>query len=75
LNGYTGVQGPGGIGSYLARREFGSNEEQQTQGKGAATAAHDSGYISHGSGTGAFPKMKLPVREELSISGIRLASL
>ena len=48
-----GAKGPGGIGSYLSRREFGSNEDQKNN-------TGDSGYISHGSGFGAYPKMKLP---------------
>ena len=48
-------KGPGGIGSYLAKQEFGSNEGQtQTSGN------QDSGYVSHGSG-GGYPKMQLPV--------------
>ena len=52
----TNVQGPGGIGSYLSRREFGSNE-------GSGQPQADSGYQSHGSGAGAYPKMQLPVSE------------
>lgn len=48
-------KGPGGIGSHLAKQEFGSNEGQpQTSGN------QDSGYVSHGSG-GGYPKMQLPV--------------
>merc|ERR1719357_2380307 len=50
------AKGPGGIGSYLARQEFGSTEEGQQQ---VNTAAQDSGYVSHGSG-GAYPKLQLP---------------
>ena len=52
----SGAKGPGGIGSYLSRREFGSNEDQKNN-------TGDSGYISHGSGFGAaYPKMKLPTQ-------------
>eukprot|EP00095_Tigriopus_kingsejongensis_P009844 maker-scaffold21_size687808-snap-gene-5.36 protein:Tk09844 transcript:maker-scaffold21_size687808-snap-gene-5.36-mRNA-1 annotation:"ring finger protein 31" len=48
------IEGPGGIGSYLARQEFGSNEGQ---------APGDSGYVSHGSGAGGgYPKMQLPTQ-------------
>ena len=39
------TRGPGGIGSYLARREFGSNEGPPA----------DSGYVSHSSG-GHYPR-------------------
>ena len=39
-----------GIGSYLSRREFGSNEGQP--------AVPDSGYVSHSSG-GGYPKMEV----------------
>ena len=46
-------RGPGGIGSYLAKQEFGSNE-------GQTQTTQDSGYVSHGSG-GGYPKMQLPV--------------
>ena len=60
--GFSGTSsGPGGIGSYLSRREFGSNEDQQ---QAAAKGPSDSGYQSHGSGGGgggAYPKMQLPV--------------
>ncbi|XP_059093166.1 uncharacterized protein LOC131888343 isoform X2 [Tigriopus californicus] len=52
--GKKGVPGPGGIGSYLSRQEFGSTEEGQAQG--------DSGYVSHGSGTGGYPKQQLPAQ-------------
>ena len=53
--GVEASKGPGGIGSYLARQEFGSNEGQtQTSGN------QDSGYVSHGS-AGGYPKMQLPV--------------
>ena len=54
------AKGPGGIGSYLARQEFGSTEGQQQ----VNTAAQDSGYVSHGSG-GAYPKLQLPVSLQL----------
>ena len=49
-------KGPGGIGSHLAKKEFGSHDGQN-QGLGN----QDSGYVSHGSG-GGYPKMQLPVR-------------
>ena len=50
-------RGPGGIGSYLAKQEFGSNE-------GQTQTTQDSGYVSHGSG-GGYPKMQLPVGSKL----------
>ena len=50
------TKSPGGIGSYLAKQEFGSHEVQPQQG----TGNQDSGYVSHGSG-GGYPKMQLPV--------------
>ena len=49
-------KGPGGIGSHLAKQEFGSYEAQ-----GQIPGNQDSGYLSHGSG-GGYPKMQLPVR-------------
>ncbi len=65
------AEGPGGIGSYLSRKEFG-NLEGGGAGGGAGGAGGsvlpgimDSGYASHGSGAGggggAYPKMQLPV--------------
>ena len=57
------TKGPGGIGSYLARQEFGSNDGQAGGGHpgagGAAAPADSSGYVSHGSG--GYPKLQLPV--------------
>ena len=50
-------KGPGGIGSYLARQEFGSNEGQPP----TSNAQQDSGYVSHGSG-GGYPKLQLPTQ-------------
>jgi len=41
------TRGPGGVGSYLARQEFGSSEVQP---------GPDSGYVSHSSG-GGYPKL------------------
>ena len=57
----TAAKGPGGIGSYLARQEFGSNDGQAGGGHpgGAAAPADSSGYVSHGSG--GYPKLQLPV--------------
>ena len=52
----AGSKGPGGIGSYLAKQEFGSED-----GQPPAPGAQDSGYLSHSSG-GGYPKMQLPVR-------------
>ena len=49
-------KGPGGIGSYLAKQEFGSAD-----GQPPVPGNPDSGYVSHGSG-GAYPKMQLPVK-------------
>merc|ERR1719347_1869281 len=43
------TRGPGGVGSYLARQEFGSSEVQP---------GPDSGYVSHSSG-GGYPKLLL----------------
>ena len=40
-------------GSYLARQEFGSSSEV------VQTAGPDSGYVSHSSGTGGYPKLQL----------------
>lgn len=45
----SSTRGPGGIGSYLARREFGSSEVQP---------GPDSGYVSHSSG-GGYPKLQV----------------
>ena len=50
------TRGPGGVGSYLARQEFGSSE---VPGPGPGP---DSGYVSHGSG-GGYPKLLMqPVK-------------
>merc|ERR1719195_2002417 len=46
----SSTRGPGGVGSYLARQEFGSCE---VPGPGPGP---DSGYVSHGSG-GGYPKL------------------
>jgi hypothetical protein len=46
------TRGPGGIGSYLARQEFGSNEGPPANG------AADSGYVSHSSG-GHYPRWRM----------------
>lgn len=46
----SSTRGPGGVGSYLARQEFGSSE---VPGPGPGP---DSGYVSHGSG-GGYPKL------------------
>ena len=43
----SSTRGPGGVGSYLSRQEFGSSEVQP---------GPDSGYVSHGSG-GGYPKL------------------
>ena len=52
----SSTRGPGGVGSYLARQEFGSSE---VPGPGPGP---DSGYVSHGSG-GGYPKLLMqPVR-------------
>ncbi len=70
------AEGPGGIGSYLSRKEFG-NLEGGGAGGGAGGAGGsvlpgimDSGYASHGSGAGGggsgYPKMQLPVRTQFS---------
>ena len=69
------TKGPGGIGSYLSRQEFGSTEEHSQAGGGSGVMVgggesrppHDSsGYVSHGSGGGggAYPKLQLPVGSE-----------
>ncbi|QQP56526.1 Uncharacterized protein FKW44_001214, partial [Caligus rogercresseyi] len=44
---------PGGIGSYLSRKEFGSND---------ANGIPDSGYVSHSSGGGSYSKLQLPTQ-------------
>ena len=54
------TRGPGGIGSYLARQEFGSNDGQPSSNANGQPQPGDSGYVSHGSG-GHYPKMQLPV--------------
>ena len=76
VSGGGGVtKGPGGIGSYLSRQEFGSTEEHSQAGGGGGVMVgggenrppHDSsGYVSHGSGGGggAYPKLQLPVGSE-----------
>merc|ERR1712106_512261 len=43
----SSTRGPGGVGSYIARREFGSSEVHQ---------GPDGGYFSHSSG-GGYPKL------------------
>lgn len=45
----SSTRGPGGVGSYLARQEFGSSEVQP---------GPDSGYVSHSSG-GGYPKLQV----------------
>jgi len=56
------AKGPGGIGSYLARQEFGG-------GGGALVPNQDSGYASRGSG-GGYPKVDLAVNQ-LNLSIIK----
>ncbi|XP_040575747.1 uncharacterized protein [Lepeophtheirus salmonis] len=51
-----GAGPPGGIGSYLSRREFGSND---------ANGMPDSGYVSHSSGGGSYTKLQLPTQEPI----------
>ena len=62
----SSTRGPGGVGSYLSRQEFGSSEVQP---------GPDSGYVSHGSG-GGYPKLLMqPVSTpHLSLSLISLPS-
>ena len=56
----SSTRGPGGVGSYLARQEFGSSDVQQP--------GPDSGYVSHGSG-GGYPKLLMqPVSSHLPFS-------
>ena len=65
----SSTRGPGGVGSYLSRQEFGSSEVQP---------GPDSGYVSHGSG-GGYPKLLMqPVSTphlSLSLSLVFLQSL
>merc|ERR1719180_306133 len=49
----SSTRGPGGVGSYLARQEFGSSEV-------AGQPGPDSGYVSHSSG-GGYPKLQVPI--------------
>merc|ERR1719400_2365338 len=49
----SSTRGPGGVGSYLARQEFGSSEV-------AGQPGPDSGYVSHSSG-GGYPKLQVPM--------------
>ena len=51
-------KGPGGIGSYLAKQEFGSAD-----GQPPVPGNPDSGYVSNISSGGGYPKMQLPVRK------------
>merc|ERR1719474_111654 len=54
----SSTRGPGGIGSYLSRREFGSNDGQPDRTDRVDRAAPESGYVSHSSG-GGYPKLQM----------------
>jgi len=55
MRGGNEANGPGGIGSYLARQEFGSGGHE---GFAGPPPNQDSGYASRGSG-GGYPKVDL----------------